>query len=146
MYATNNHLQPHWSVQIIGLIIFIVMVTMALKTFKKENGGYMKLGQALKVGLGVALIAAIIGAIYTFLLMTVIEPTYMDQVMEIQQETMLERDMPEEQMEAALAMSEKFSGPGVVITFQLIAGLFFGFIISLISGLILKKDNPYEDA
>lgn len=146
MYVTNNHLQPHWSVQVVGVILFIAIVVMALKAFKKENGGFMKLGQALKVGLGVSLIAAIIGAIYTFLLMTVIEPTYMEQVMEIQQEAMLEQDMPKEQMEAALAMSEKFSGPGIVITFQLIAGLFFGFIFSLISGLILKKENPYEDA
>lgn len=146
MYVTNNHLQPHWSVQIIGLLLFIAIVVVALKAFKKENGGYMKLGQALKVGLGVALIAAIIGAIYTYLLMTVIEPTYMDQVMEIQQEAMLKQDIPQEQMDAALAMSEKFSGPGIVVTFQLIAGLFFGFIISLIAGLAMKKDNPYEDA
>ena len=146
MYVTNNHLQPHWSVQILGLFVFIAIVVIALKTFKKENGGYMKLGQALKVGLGVALIAALIGAIYAYLLMTVIEPTYMDQVMEIQQEAMLKQDMPQEQMDAALAMSEKFSGPGVAVTIQLIAGLFFGFIISLIAGLVMKRENPYEDA
>lgn len=146
MYVTNNYLQPHWSLNILGLLIFIVIVVMALKAFKKDNGGYLKLGEALKIGLGVSLIGAIIGAIYTFLLMTVLEPTYMDQVMEIQQEAMLERDMTQEQIDAALEMSQKFSGPGIVIAFQLIGGLFFGFIISLISGLALKKDNPYEDA
>ncbi len=148
MYVTNNHLQPHWTVQLLGFFIFVVVVVMAHKTFKKENGGYMKLGQALKIGLGVALISALIGIIYTYLLMNVIEPTYMEQVMDIQQEVMLERnpDMTQAQIDTALEMSEKFSGPGIVIAFQLIAALFFGFIISLVSGLILKKDNPYEDA
>lgn len=146
MYVTNNHLQPHWSLQLIGVGIFIAVVVTAHKTFRKENGGYLTLAQALKVGLGIALISAIIGAIYTYLLMNVIEPTYMQQVLEIQQEAMIEKNMSQEQIDAATAMSEKFSGPGIVIAFQLIAGLFFGFIISLISGLVFKKDNPYEDA
>lgn len=148
MYVTNNHLQPHWSVQLIGFFVFISIVVVAHKTHKKENDGYMKLATALKIGLGIALISAIIGVIYTYLLMNVIEPTYMDQVMEIQQEVMLENspNMSQQQIDTAIEMSKKFSGPGIVIAFQLIAALFFGFIISLVSGLILKKENPYEDA
>jgi hypothetical protein len=148
LYATNNHIQPHWSLSLFGFLIFIAVVVMAHKAFKKENGGFMKLGEAIKIGLGIALISAIIGVIYTYLLMNVIEPTYMDQVMEIQQETMLERnpDMTQEQIDTAIEMSQKFSGTGMVVAFQLIGGLFFGFIISLVSGLVMKKENPYENA
>ncbi len=148
MYVTNNHLQPHWAVQLVGFFVFIGVVVIAHKTYKKENGGYMNLATALKIGLGIALISAIIGVIYTYLLMNVIEPTYMDQVMELQQEVMLENspNMSQEQIDTAIEMSKKFSGPGIVIAFQLIAALFFGFIISLVSGLILKKDNPNTDA
>jgi hypothetical protein len=28
---------------------------------------------------------------------------------------------------------------------QLLAGIFFGFIISLIAGVIMKKENPYAN-
>lgn len=148
LYVTNNHLQPHWSLSILGFFLSIVLIYMGIKAFKKENDGYLKLGEALKIGLGIALITAVIGVIYTYLLMNVIEPTYMDQVLELQQEAMLERnpDMPQEQMDMAIEMSQKFSGSGVVMAVQLIAGLFFGFIISLVCGLILKKDNPYAEA
>ena len=56
-YATDTHLQPHWSVQLIGFLIFVSIVVIAHKAFKKENDGYMKLAQALKIGLGIALIS-----------------------------------------------------------------------------------------
>ena len=80
--------------------------------------------------------------------MNVIEPTYMDQVIEIQQQAMIEinPEMSQEQIDMSMEISKKFSGTGVVIAYQLIAALFFGFIISLISGIILKKEKPYENA
>ncbi len=147
-YATDTHLQPHWSAQLIGFLIFVSIVVIAHKAFKKENDGYMKLAQALKIGLGIALISVLIGIAYTYLLMNVIEPTYMDQVIEIQQQAMIEinPEMSQEQIDMSMEISKKFSGTGVVIAYQLIAALFFGFIISLISGIILKKEKSYENA
>lgn len=144
MYVTNNHIQPHWTLQLIGFIIFIIIIVIAHKAFRKENGGFMKLGEAIKIGLGIALISAILGVIYTYILMNYIEPTYMEQVMSIQKDAMLESNpnMTQEQIDQALEMSKKFSGTGIIIAFQIIAGLFFGFIISLFSGLALKRENP----
>jgi hypothetical protein len=40
-----------------------------------------------------------------------------------------------------MAMVEKFSSPAVTTAFVLIVSLFFGFIISLISGAILNKSD-----
>lgn len=144
LYVMNMHVQPHWSVSLIGFILFVVIIVLALKAFKKENGGFMKLVEALKIGLGIALISAIIGVIYTYVLINFLDPTYLDQLMSAQQDAMIEQNpnMTQEQIDQAMEFSKKFSGTGVIITFQLIAGLFFGFIISLISGLALKRDNP----
>lgn len=148
LYVTNNHLAPHWSIGVLGFIINIIIVVIALKTFRTENGGFMKLTEALKIGLGVALIAVVLGAIYFYLLTTIIEPTYMEQVMSVQREAMLEQnpDMTQAQLDQAAEISSMFTGKGVIIAFQVIAGLFFGFIIALIAGLIMKKENPYADA
>lgn len=148
LYATNNHLSPHWSIALIGFGINVAIMVIALKAFRTENGGFMTLTDALKVGLGVALIAAILGAIYTYLLMTVIEPTYMEQVLAVRQEAMIEQNpnMTDAQIEQALEISSMFSGKGIIVAMQIIGGLFFGFIISLIAGLILKRENPYADA
>lgn len=148
LYVTNNHLSPHWSIAVIGFGVNIIIMVIALKAFRTENGGFMKLSDALKVGLGVALIAAILGAIYTYMLMTYIEPTYMEQVLAAQQEAMIEQNpnMTDAQIERTIEMSSMFSGKGIIVAFQIIGGLFFGFIISLIAGLILKKENPYAAA
>ncbi|MFT5890313.1 MAG: hypothetical protein ACI9Y7_000403 [Dokdonia sp.] len=144
MYVTNTHIQPHWSIQLFGFFIFIAIIVIAHKAYKKDNEGFMKLGEALKIGLGIALISAIIGIIYTYILINFLEPTYFDQLMSIQQDALIESNpnMTQEQLDQTMEITKKFSGTGVIITFQIIGGLFFGFIISLISGLILKKDNP----
>ncbi len=49
--------------------------------------------------------------------------------------------MSDEQLEVSLEMASKFLGPGVTSAMTLAASLFFGFIISLIAGLIMKKSE-----
>ena len=103
----------------------------------------MTLGQAIKLGLGIALIAGIIGVIFNYLLMNVIEPDMINQIMEKQQEAMIESNpnMTDQQLEAASEMTAKFMTPGMMAAFGLIGSLFFGFIISLITGLVMKRDK-----
>jgi hypothetical protein len=50
--------------------------------------------------------------------------------------------MTQEQMDMAIAMSEKMMSPGIIIALGIIASLFFGFIVSLIAGLGLKNNRP----
>ena len=115
------------------------MIVYAIKAFKKANGGFLTLGEALKVGIGTALIGGLIGVIWTLLLTNVLEPDYMQQVMEVQKEKMLDQGLSEEQIEASAEMMEKFSSPLISVAASLIGNLFFGFIISLIGGLIMQK-------
>lgn len=64
-------------------------------------------------------------------------------MMEIQELAMMDRfpDFTDEQIETQMEMVRKFSTPAMTTAFALIISIFFGFIISLISGLILKKSN-----
>ena len=73
----------------------------------------------------------------------VIEPDFYAKMAEYQEQVMLEKfpDMPEEQLEKALEMTQKFSSPGMMAAFALGGSLLFGLIISLIAGLILKKEE-----
>lgn len=146
MYVTNAYLAPSFIYSVIGFLILVVVIAMAIKAYKAENGGYLGLGEALKVGIGVAVIGGIISAIWSFVLMNYIEPDFMSQMMEMQREQMVEANpnMTESQMEAALEMGAKFSSPWLVMAVSLIGNLFFGLIISLVVGLIMKKENPYK--
>ncbi len=145
-YSFGNLFKPHWGVGVVGALIFIGLMVYGIYEYKSKNNGLLKLGQAIKIGLGMALVAAIIGIIYQMILMYVIEPEYMSKMAEFQEQAMYEKfpDMPEEQLEQALEMSKKFSGPGMIVAMSLAMSLFFGLIVSLIAGLIMKKDeNQY---
>ena len=148
MYVTNVYLNPSIIYTIIGFLILITVISLAIKAFKTENGGFLSLSEALKVGIGVAVIGGIIAALWSFVLMNYVEPDYMNQMMEVQREKMIEMqpDMTEAQLNSAAEMSSKFSSPLMVMAFSLIGNLFFGLVISLIAGLIMKNNNPYDEA
>ena len=146
IYVTNAYLNPSWIYSVIGIAIPIVIITLGIKAYKTANGGFLGLGEAIKVGLGIAVIGGIITAIWTVLLMTVIEPEYMSQLMDAQREKMIETNpnLTEAQMEQAIAITSKFSSPWIAMAMNIVWSLFSGLIISLISGLVMKKENPYK--
>ncbi|HSP13066.1 MAG TPA: DUF4199 domain-containing protein [Salegentibacter sp.] len=146
MYVTNAYLNPSFYFSIVSFLIMVVVIVLGIRTFKIANQSYLSLTEALKLGLGIALVGGIIGAIWQLLLMTVIEPDYMMQMADMQREVMLERfpNMTDAQIDDALTMNEKFSSPWIMMAIAIIGSLFFGFLISLVTGLIMKNKNPYE--
>src|SRR5690606_18759874 len=119
---------------IAGWVITIFLFVQAIKAFRQGNGGYLSLGEAIKVGLATAAVAGIIGAVYSYIHYTYIHPEFIENIIDTAREKMLEQnpDMPQEQMDMAMAMTEKFTSPFVLSAFSLIGSLFFGFIISVV--------------
>ena len=65
-------------------------------------------------------------------------------MLEESRENMMEQnpEMTSEQVDTAMGFSEKLMSPAIMAAFGIIASLFFGFIISLIAGLIMKQNRP----
>lgn len=143
VFAMGKTYDPHWSVMVIGILVTIAVIVMGIKKVKESNNGFLSLGDALKTGLGIALIAGVISVIYTFIFTNYIEPEYFERMAEVQQQKMLEQypNMSDEQIENAMEMTKKMSGIGMTAAVSLIGSLFIGFIISLIAGLIMKKSE-----
>lgn len=141
LYVTGNIAEQNWIASAVGFIVIVASIVLGLKAYKTANNGYLVLVDALKIGVGIALIGGIISVIWTILLMNVIEPDMVNQILDVQREQMIEQypDMSEEQQEQALSMAAKFTSPLMISAFALIGNLFFGFIISLIAGLIMQK-------
>jgi len=51
-------------------------------------------------------------------------------------------EIPQDALDTARSMQEKMSSPLILSAIQIVFALFFGFIISLIGGLIVKKSRP----
>ena len=141
LYAMDMHYDRSTGVQAVQFGILALFAVIGIIQFKKANEGYLKLGQALKIGAGIGLIAAIIGTIYFLVLSNVIEPDYMDKMMEIQKATTLEANpqMTQEQWDQGVAFQKKLFP--VFLVFGLVVSALFGLIVGLITGLIIKKDK-----
>ncbi|NQW35402.1 MAG: DUF4199 domain-containing protein [Flavobacteriales bacterium] len=146
LYAMGKHLDGGSLNTIGSLVITIGIIVFGLRTFKIGNGGFLSLSEALKTGLAIVLIGTIISLLYTYVFMTYIEPNFMSQVMELQQQKALEANpnLTDEQLEAMETITKKFSSPMIIMAVGLVWSLFIGFVISLIAGLIMKK-APEQD-
>lgn len=93
------------------------------------------------------LVAGVILAIYTYLFFTVIDTDALNQIRIAQEEAMLAQGLSAEQVEMSMKMMERFSNPITMSLGNIFAMPVFGFIISLIEGIFLKKEgNPFDTA
>ena len=146
MYVTDAYLNPSIIYSVIGFLLLVVVISMGIKAYKTANNNFLSVGEALKVGIGISVIGGIIGAIWMFLLINYIEPEFMAQMADTQREAVTEMNpnMTEEQLDSVMEMNAKFSSPWIMIAISLVGNLFFGLIISLVAGLVMKNKNPYD--
>lgn len=143
LYSMGKTYEPHWSVGVISIGVTVVIIILGIKKIKDLNGGFLSLSEALKTGLGIALISGLITVAYTLIFTNFIEPEYYARMMEVSQQNMIETypNFTDEQLEASMEMAKKMSGPVMTSAIAIIGSLFFGFIIALIGGLIMKKSD-----
>ncbi len=144
LFLLDMHYQQPPAVGIVSIVIMIGVLVYAFIQYKKQNEGFISLAEAIKIGLGISLISAIVGIVYSLILTEVLDPSTLQKTLDYQFETMRAEnpEMTQDQINMARDMGEKFSGPFIRSAFQLIGALFIGFIISLIGGLIVKKSRP----
>lgn len=135
--------QPWWQ-GALGFVAMIICILIGIKTFKKDNAGFLSLGEALKVGLAISLIAAIFGVIFNLIFMTVIEPDFIANMLAATEDNMLAQNpnMTQEQIDMGMSITETMMSPTIITAMAIIMTLFFGFIISLITGLVMKVERP----
>jgi hypothetical protein len=138
-YATGTHLPPHWSIQVLNIATMIALIVMGIKKFKTDNGGFMSWGQAVKIGVGLSMISALITIAYNQLFINFIEPDFMQQLMTFQEQTWIDQGLTSDQIEGAKAITEKFSGPVISSAIGLVVAAFFSFIVSAIAGAVMKE-------
>lgn len=135
--------QPWWQ-GVIGFLAMIVCIILGIKTFKKDNAGFLSLGEALKVGLAIALITGIIGVMFNLIFMNVIEPDFATNMLAATEDKLLTENpnMTQEQIDMTMGITETMMNPAIISAMSLIMTLFFGFIIALITGLVMKVERP----
>jgi len=138
MSDLNNNKWLSW----ISTAIMIVGIVMAHKHFKSQNGGFMTYGQGLGIGSLLSVVVGVLSGIFLYIYMKFIDSHFMERMQEAQYLEMEKRGMSDEQIEQAAQLSQKITGPEMMVVWAIIGTLFFGFILSLIISAFTKNTRP----
>lgn len=152
IYLVNPMLFAEWWVGLIGFPISIAILLALGFAIRKENGGYLKFGDAFLNMLVTGVIMTAIGVLFNILLFNVIDPELpailTEQILQNTAEMMSGFGMPEAQLEEAMQQTaegmDSAYTPGKLLL-GIIWGAVWYAILSLILGLIVKR-NPPENA
>jgi preprotein translocase subunit YajC len=135
--------QQNWIISLISFLITIVVYYYGISKYKKENANVLSLKDALKVGMGMAVISGVIAAIYAVIHYGIVAPEFVDGIKEKAMDDMMSQNpnMEGEALEMGTKMIDMFTSKFFMATMFLISSLLFGFIISLITGAIMKNDK-----
>jgi hypothetical protein len=124
---------------IIGAIAY--SVTMYRDNF---NNSFVSYSQSLKIGTSVVFFASVILAFYTYIFVTFINPEYLENIIKIAEQEILNSDpeISDEDLDLALSMTQKMLQPQWMSTLSVLGGTFMGFFYSLIISFFVKKDDP----
>jgi len=124
--------------------LFLVggMVWGTLEYRKKLEGGFLTYGQAFSSCFFIGMIAGILAIIYMFFYVKYINPGIVNEIMEQSRQKLQEKNLTEDQIEAGLEWTRKFTTPGIMTVFGLIAYAFFSALLGLIASIFLKKVDP----
>lgn len=145
-YVLDAHIDRPWWLSVLQMVISVGVLSMGIKAYKTGNAGYLTIGQALKTGVAISLIAGIIAVVFNYIFINYIDPDFIQKTLEFSHEQMLESNpnMAQKDIDMAMDLSARFMSPLWMSAFALLGTLFFGFIISLVIGLVMKKNPPHQ--
>jgi len=128
-----------------SMILSLLFVYFGIKHYRdKVNEGKVSLGKALVIGMLIALFSAAGVALFDYIYTTQINPDFANEYIAYSIEKM-EATLPAEEVKiksAELKQQMKDYGSPIFMAFMMFASvIILGFIISLISGLILQRKN-----
>ena len=130
------------SLSYINYIFLAVVIYLAHKKFKEDGDGFMSYGQGLGIGFWISLIGGVISMVFSYIYMSFIDSTIMEQAMDKARYDMEEKGMSDAQIDQAMSITEKFMTPEMIFVMGIVGMLIFGFILSLIVSAITKKTDP----
>ena len=142
LFSMDAHVGGDQTVQqIVGLVLLIAIIFWGILSFRKANAGSLSIGQGVKLGAGIGVVAAVISVIYLLLMANVLDPEYIVKTAEANKATLEARgDVPQE------AIQQNYQGTidyfwVFAIPVILIMNTIFGLVVGLVGGLIFKKSN-----
>lgn len=134
----------------ISILIFIVQwgatfgtIFFGLKEVRdQDQNGFMNLGEALRKGMGISIIASLILVIFTLLYTTLIDTDMAEKMLMKAEEEWDRKNISENDRVLGRQIIDMMTNPWIILPFTILWISLGGMIKSLISGAILQKLAP----
>ncbi len=138
LYSMDAHANQDTSNTVISIVLAVAVTMWGIFNFRKANGGLLSLGQAIKLGIGIALISGIIYILYMIFLSSVLDTEFITKIAENTKAAAQEAGVM-----TAAQIEQQYQGTidyfWISYPFILIFNVIMGLVIGLIGGLIFKK-------
>ena len=128
-----------------SIVLSLLFIYFGVKHYRdKVNNGNVSFGKAIKIGMLIALFSAVGVAVFDYIYTTQINPDFSTDYVEYSIKKMEENLPPEEASIKAAELKQQmadYGGSGFMAALMFVTVVVIGFIISLISGLILQRKN-----
>jgi len=125
---------------VMSFAAWCVLIWLGIRAVRDERPDQcLTYGQGLGAGVIIALVAAVVGAVYVLIHITVINPNFVENALEMTRQKMAERGLPEEQMEMALKITRFTMHPAILAVGGFIGSMVLGTVVSLIAAAIVKR-------
>jgi hypothetical protein len=130
------------------MVILLVILFFLVRSYRDNYlHGIITFGQSLGAGLIIFLYYAVIMALFTYILYAIIDPDLTGKMLAAGEEAMLKKGMPQEQIDAGMAIQAKIMKPAIMALMGILSSMFTGFIISLlVAAFVRKEGNPLVDS
>lgn len=140
LYITGMYLNSN--VNLLTYIIMLAGLVFAVKDRRdKDLGGMISFGEGFKTGFLFCMITGVITVVFSLIMMNFIAPEMMGEILKKAETDMINKGLPDDQVEMAMEWTRKFTSPIWITIWSLVSTAFFGAILSLIVAAIFKKDH-----
>jgi hypothetical protein len=131
----------------IFMLVQIAVLFFLVKSYRDNfKHGMITYGEALGASVIICLYYAIIMAIFTYILYTVIDTGLLDKQLAMAEELFQKKGLPQASIDTAMAMQKKMMTPAFMAPMSILGNMFFGVIFSLIVAAFVRKEgNPLAD-
>lgn len=133
----------------VSILVSIAVLAYVLVAYRNEYlGGFASFGQIFVMGVVIGIVAAILNAVYTYLLYEVIDPGLVEKMRIAAEERIMSNSrIPESMYDDIFEKMETRMQTGRMVVMSLIVGPIINAVLSLIIAAFVKKsENPVSNA
>lgn len=133
----------HWFNSTLTYAVIIGGLYYFIKQYRDNDmGGYMSYGQVVGAGVVISAFTALLYDFYFWIYLSFLNPEAIDQIKELAYNSAISMGQSEEQAIQGLEMMSFMYTPSGMVIMGLLNTIILGLIISLITGIFLKRNNP----